>query len=41
VSEAFACTWATYKKLSARERLEKSAAPNFYFGTPSISLKLI
>jgi len=35
--EAFAGTMATCKKLSARGRLRRSAAPSFYFGTPSIS----
>jgi len=32
---------ATYKNLTTRGRLGKSAAPTFYFWTPSISPKLI
>ena len=32
---------ATCKKLSGRGRLRSSAAPSFYFGTPSICPELI
>jgi len=34
-------TIAPCKNLSARWRLGRSAAPNYYFGTPFISPKLI
>jgi len=37
----FLSTSAQYKNLSARGRLGRSAAPNLYFGTPSISPELI
>jgi len=34
-------TMALYKNFSARWHLGRSAASNFYFGTRSLSLKLI
>ena len=34
--QAFAGTMATYKNLTDRGRLGRSAAPTFYLGTPSI-----